>query len=91
MGEDVDPKPGATRKAIGNIAGTLLLQLVNRVRIPANQIGGDSGGVFCAEDADAWYFELNELTVGFGLRGPSGRENEVTRVLNPANHGSNDR
>ena len=65
-------------------------QLVDGMRIAADQVGGDASGVLRGENADARNFQLHELSAGFGLRSAAGRENQVARVLHRPQHRRDD-
>ena len=47
----VDPKPMCTRQAVGHVAGTELLQVINRLLVAANEIGPNAPRIVIRKDS----------------------------------------
>src|ERR1700730_8986559 len=47
----VDPKSMCTRQAVGYVAGTEFLQVINRLLVTANEIGPNAPGIVIREDS----------------------------------------
>jgi len=77
-------------KAVGNIAGAFLLQFVDGVRVPPDEIGRNPGRMFGGHRPHSGNLQLDELPAAFRLWGAAGRKNDVTRILNRAQDGSDD-
>src|SRR5690242_7065997 len=90
LGENVHPKARNLWQTVRNIARPFLLELVNSMRVAPNQISGNAGCILRIQESDAGNFQLNQLAVGFYLRGTARGKNQVADLWRGAKHRRDD-
>src|SRR5208282_344190 len=86
LDEDVDPEPGHSRQAVGNVARALLAKGIDGLLIVADQIGRDAPRVIGRKGAASGNFDRRELSVNFDLRPSPRGKNEIADLLGCAQH-----